>query len=333
MSVLLESAAVNLLTPVVLFFVLGAAAGAVRSDLKIPDALAKGLALYLMLAIGFKGGAAMSSNGVDGAVAGALAAGLVLSFALPFAAFWLLQMLARVDRMTAASIAAHYGSISVVTFVTATSFLDTQDIYWERYFVAVMAIMETPAIISGIWLARRGASAADGMRGPMISGDLVREVLLNGSVVLLLGAFAIGWVTGDRGLVLVSPFVVDLFPGLLCLFLLDMGLIAARQARGLKGVGPGFYAFGLIMPVVGASCGLLAALVLGLGVGGTTVLAVLAGSASYIAVPAAMRIALPKANPATSITLSLAITFPFNVTIGIPIYFAAATWLNAGVQP
>jgi len=316
-------AAGNLLSPMVLCFALGIFAGVVRSDLEIPQAIARALSIYLMFAIGFKGGVGLNESGFGGGAGLGLLAALGLSFAMPFLAFGLLRLMTGLDRTLAAAISAHYGSISVVTFVTASTFLTERQVPYEGYIVAMMALMETPAILSGLALARTGV--APGAARKRLDPEVLREVLVNGSVVLLVGGFLIGWITGARGMSMIGPFVKDPFNGLLCLFLLDMGLLAARQSAALKLLRPPVLAFGLLMPLVGAGLGLGVAMLLGLGLGGITLLMVLAASASYIAVPAAMRMALPEANPAVYVTLSLAVTFPFNVVVGIPAYFWLAS--------
>lgn len=318
----------NLLSPMILFFGLGFAAALARSDLSIPEALAKGLALYLMLAIGFKGGVALRAHGFGPEVLLALFGGAALALIMPLIAFALLSATTRLSRVDAAAIAAHYGSISVVTFVTASEFLRMAGTPYGGYMVATMALMETPAIIIGLWLARRGMAASDAERG--VSGELWREVLLNGSVVLLMGAFVIGFLTGEKGMAQIAPFIEAPFKGVLCLFLLDMGLIAATRLRQARGLTPPLLAFGLYMPILGGTAGVCLGSLLGLSVGSTTLLGTLAASASYIAVPAAMRLALPEANPAYSLSLSLAITFPFNLVAGIPAYHALALALGGG---
>lgn len=324
MTGIVDLAMTNLLSPMILFFVLGFGAALLKSDLQIPEQIGKALALYLMLAIGFKGGAAMATGGLDATFIGAIFVGIVLSFAMPYLGFALLKATTSMDRTTAAAVAAHYGSISAVTFVTAVGFLALQGVEHETYLVAVMALMETPAIISGLFLARQAQEAGARKLPAQGSKDLMREILLNGSVVVLVGAFIIGWLTGEQGLETVKPFVIDPFLGVLCLFLLDMGLIAARQLRGATGLNLGAVAFGIYMPLIGAALGLIGGILVGLSLGGTLLLSVLGASASYIAVPAAMRIALPQANPAVYLTMSLAITFPFNILIGIPLYFSVA---------
>ncbi|MEM9343248.1 MAG: sodium-dependent bicarbonate transport family permease [Pseudomonadota bacterium] len=322
---MLDLAAANLLSPIILSFALGLAAAFLRSDLSIPEAVAKGMSIYLLFAIGFKGGAGVAEHGVDLRLIGALVAGLVLSAGLPFIAYALLRALSKIDSLNAAAVAAHYGSISIVTFVAATSLIDTRGIDSEGYMVAVAAIMEAPAIVAALWLVSRTGQTSNTDAG------LWREILVNGSIVLLVGSFIIGAVTGKDGLEQISSFIVAPFQGVLCLFLLDMGLVAGRGLRESRGVlGGGAVAFGLLMPPIGATCGLAAALLLGLSTGGTVLLMALAASASYIAVPAAMRVALPEANPSIYLTLSLGVTFPFNLTIGIPLYATVAQAVNGG---
>jgi len=304
----------------VMFFALGLGAGLARSDLAVPDAVAKGLSLYLMLAIGLKGGMAVAAPGAAEGLAGALALGIALSFALPLPAYALLRAGTRLDRATAAAVAGHYGSVSVVTFAAATAALAAAGIPSEGFMPAVLAAMETPAILTALLLARRGREGP--VRGKR---HLAREVLLNGSVVLLLGSFAIGWIAGDAQRPQIAPFTEALFPGALCLFLLEMGLLAARQLRAAPArLDLRLVAFGLAMPLIGAAAGLAAGMLGGLSLGGVTLMAVLAASASYIAVPAAMRLALPEADAGIYVTLSVAVTFPFNVVIGIPLYLWAA---------
>lgn len=325
MGTFLELAAANLISPIILCFALGVAASLARSDLAVPEAAAKALSIYLLFAIGFKGGVAVSDHGLSGQLAGALIAGAVLSAALPMLAFAILRAVTRLSVTDAAAVAAHYGSISIVTFVAASTILDGQGIPGEGFMVAVAAAMEAPAILSALWLVSRGQG------GAAMDSRLLREVLLNGSIVLLVGAFAIGWITGADGLAEIDAFIVAPFKGVLCLFLLDMGLVAGRGLRQARGViTPALLGFGVVMPVLGSLTGLVAGLALGLSVGGVALFMVLAASASYIAVPAAMRVALPQANPSISLTLSLGVTFPFNLTLGIPIYIAIARLMTGG---
>jgi hypothetical protein len=315
----------NLLSPMILCFALGLIAALARSDLSVPEAAAKALSLYLLFAIGFKGGAAVADNGLGFSLFSALAAGVLLSVALPFVAFALLRVMTRFSVADAAAVAAHYGSISIVTFVTATSVLEGRGISSEGYMVAVAAAMEAPAIISALWIVAKAGDGAD------VDTDLWREILLNGSIVLLVGSFVIGLLTGADGLARIESFIVSPFQGVLCLFLLDMGLVAGRGLRTSGGVlGAGAILFGVLMPLIGAAAGLLMGAGLGLSVGGVALLMTLAASASYIAVPAAMRVALPEANPSIYLTLSLGVTFPFNLTVGIPLYVAVASAVAGG---
>ncbi len=315
----LSLAAANLLTPMILCFALGLIAALARSELSIPEAAAKTMSIYLLFAIGFKGGVAVNDHGLDGNLLFAIIGGVILSFGLPFVAFALLKLLTRLSATDAAAVAAHYGSISIVTFVTATSVLQSSGITSEGYMVAVAAAMEAPAIISALWLVSRSG------RSEPMDADLWREILLNGSIVLLVGSFLIGLATGAKGMERIDAFIVAPFQGVLCLFLLDMGLVAGRGLKAAKGVlSLGAVAFGIVMPVIGAATGLAMGLALGLSTGGVALMMVLAASASYIAVPAAMRVALPEANPSVYLTLSLGVTFPFNLTLGIPAYIAVA---------
>ena len=323
----LQIAVGNLLSPMVLFFALGALAGALKSDLAIPEAVSKGVSLYLMLAIGFKGGAELAGDGDAGAIMAALAAAIVLSFSLPAIAFGLLRKLTRLDPINAAAIAAHYGSVSIVTFVAATGFLTLLGVPYEGHVVAMLALMETPAIVTGLLLARQFGGAKSDRAAPIMSKEVAREVFLSGGVVLLVGSFAIGWITGEEGMAVMAPAVVDPFKAILAVFLLDMGLLVGRRLREFSAMGWPLVAFGVYMPLIGALIGLMTGQLLGLSVGGVTLVAVLAASASYIVVPAAMRISLPQANPAIYVTLSLAVTFPFNLLAGIPLYYAAAQWM------
>jgi len=325
MSEILSLASANLISPIILSFALGLVAAMARSDLSIPEAVAKGMSIYLLFAIGFKGGAAVASHGIDATLLLAIGAGIILSFGLPFIAYALLRVLTRFSALDAAAVAAHYGSISIVTFVAATSVLEGRGIDSEGYMVAVAAAMEAPAILSALWLVARSGS------GGKMEPGLMREIMLNGSIVLLVGSFAIGIMTGEKGLAEIAPFIVSPFKGVLCLFLLDMGLVAGRGLRQSRGVlGLGAVAFGIMMPLAGSLLGLGFGMAIGLSMGGVVLMMVLAASASYIAVPAAMRVALPEADPAIYLTLSLGVTFPFNLTLGIPLYVALATMMVGG---
>ncbi len=317
-------AATNLTSPVVLFFALGIVAALARSDLVVPEAFAKGLTIYLMLAIGFKGGVAVARGGITPDFLTTALAGMTLGVVIPVIAHAVLTRTRLLDPVNAAAVAAHYGSVSIVTFVAGTSLLDLLGVDFDGYMIAVTALMETPAIVIGLWLANRGLGGQDRSG---FSPQLLHEVFLNGSVVLLMGAFLIGFISGETGMQAVSPFVEAPFKGVLCLFMLDMGLLAGRRLAAARVLTPGLVAFGLLMPLVSASLALGVALLLGLSPGTATLLMTLAASASYIAVPAAMRIALPQANPAVYVTLSLAVTFPFNLSVGLPLYYLLASSL------
>jgi uncharacterized protein len=316
----------TLLSPVILFFALGVLAAALRSDLSVPEPMAKAMSLYLMAAIGLKGGVQVSSVGISAQMLTTGATGIILSFALPLVAFALLRSFGRLDRMNAGVVAAHYGSVSIVTFVTANEALTRSGIAPDGYLVAVLALMETPAILTGLLLAQaRKPNAADTPAGPTPGGHLWREVFLNGSVVLLLGAFLIGLIVGEEKYKPISPLFTAGFSGVLCLFLLDMGLVAARRLRDSRAMTWRLGIIGVALPLINGSIGLSVALLLGLSVGTTAGFAILCASASYIAVPAAMRMAMPKADPGIYLSMSLAVTFPFNIVIGIALFTALAT--------
>lgn len=323
-----ELALSTLLSPVVLFFCLGLVAALLRSPMTIPEAFAKGLAIYLMMAIGLKGGVAMASSPVTQEMVGVFTIAILLSLLLPAIAFWLLRLTSSISRTDAAATAAHYGSISIVTFVAATQLLSSSGIESSGYMVAVAAVMEAPAIIMALFLVSFGRAPRDPVAGSE-KGELLREVLLNASVLVLVGALVIGAIVGKDGMAQISAFFVDPFQGVLCLFLLDMGLSAGRGLRqGWRQLDAAALGFGIYMPLVSAALAGAAAVLMGLGTGDTTLLMVLAASASYIAVPAAMRLALPEARPSIYLTLSLGVTFPFNIALGIPIYLTVAQWLQ-----
>ncbi|MEL6567507.1 MAG: sodium-dependent bicarbonate transport family permease [Pseudomonadota bacterium] len=320
----MDTALSTLLSPIILFFMLGMGAALLRSQMSVPEAFSKGLSIYLMMAIGLKGGVEMSKNPLTTEVILVLAAGIVLSFAIPALAFVLLKFTTRLSRTDAAATAAHYGSISIVTFVAATEAVRLSGFEPGGHLVATAALMETPAIITALILAHQGQKARGDIAGSE-RGELVREVLLNASVVVLVGALIIGWIAGEDGTANVQPFFTGLFQGVLCLFLLDMGLNAGRGLRqGWRQMTVSTFVFGLYMPLISAVITAGVCAVLGLPVGDAALLITLAASASYIAVPAAMRLALPEAKPSVYLTLSLGVTFPFNVTVGIPIYIFLA---------
>ena len=290
------------------------------SDLSIPEAFAKAMSIYLMASIGLKGGVEVSRSGLTPELAAAAIAGLLLSLTLPFLAFALLTRFGGLARIDAGAVAAHYGSVSVVTFVTARELLAADRLEAAGFMVAVLAVMETPAIVSGLFLARRGADPA--ARGS--DGGTLHEILTNASVVLLVGSFAIGLAGGEKGYAAVKPLFETGFRGVLCLFLLDMGLIAARRITQSRKLTLRLVLLAVAMPLLHGGIGTMVGHAVGLDVASSALLGVLAASASYIAVPAAMRLALPEADPGIYLSMSLGITFPFNILLGIPIYAAMA---------
>lgn len=323
----METALSTILSPIILFFLLGLVSALLRSQMTVPEAFAKGLAIYLMMAIGLKGGVEMSKNPLTGEVLLVFAAGIFLSFVIPLIAYQLLKLTTKLKTVDAAAAAAHYGSISIVTFVAATEAIKISGIGTSGHLVALAALMETPAIISALLLARKGNMAKQPIAGSE-TGELMREVLLNASVVVLVGALLIGWVVGEAEFSKVAPFFVTPFQGVLCLFLLDMGLAAGRGLRnGWRQLDFMTVLFGLYMPLVSAILAATICYMIGMPAGDAALLITLSASASYIAVPAAMRLALPEAKPSIYLTLSLGITFPFNVTLGIPLYMAMAEFI------
>ncbi|MBV7260274.1 sodium-dependent bicarbonate transport family permease [Erythrobacter crassostreae] len=327
-----ETAIQTFTSPVVLFFVLGLLAAFAKSDLAIPEAIAKAMSLYLMAAIGIKGGVAVAKSGIDATVLSALGAGVVAGFLLPFFAYFVLKTFGKLDRINSGAVAAHYGSISVVTFVTAIEILTGQAREPGGYMVAVMAAMEAPAILTGLMLARGFGSSSEGGQS---TGEMFHEVFTNSSIVLLLGAFAIGMIGGPEGFEPVSPFFETGFKGVLCIFLLDMGLIAARRMMDSRAITWRLAAIAIFIPLVNGAVGTALGIGIGLDTGSAAALGVLCASASYIAVPAAMRLALPEADPGIYLTMSLSITFPFNVLINIGIISAFAAFLagSGGISP
>jgi hypothetical protein len=316
----------NLLSPAILFFAMGIIAGFLKSDLEVPDSISRYLSIYLMMAIGFKGGVAIANTpDINSEVILTCLAGIAIGFLQPFLGYWLLRKTTKIDSPTAAAVAAHYGSISMVTFVTAASFLDTNAIIYAGFIVAVLAMMEAPAILSGLFIAHR--AAPETLTHESEQKKLYREIFTNGAILLLFGSFIIGWITGQGGMDKVGGFLSTPFQGVLCLFLMDMGLMVSKNLQHLRHFTWALSLFAIYMPLIGASFGLLISKAIGLDVGTGMLFTVLTASASYIAVPAAMRLALPEAKAAIYIPMSLAITFPFNVAFGIPIYFACAKFL------
>lgn len=317
----------NILSPPILFFVLGVGATLLRSDLEIPTQVARFLSLYLLFAIGLHGGHELVANELGRREWLVLIVAMLTSMVIPLWSFAILRL--RLPVSDAAAIAATYGSVSAVTFITAVGFLNTLDVGFGGHMVAAMALMESPAIIVGVLLARTFSDRSD--REPLRWGSLGREAFLNGSVLILLGSLAIGAATGEEGWESVKPFAKDPFKGVLCLFLLDMGLVAAKRLRDLRSSGFTLIAFSIVAAFVHGLLGIAIARVLGTGPGDALLLAILVGGASYIAVPAAVRLAIPDANPSLYVPMALGVTFPFNVIVGIPLHFAIiqAIWSSS----
>jgi len=309
----LDQLAATLLSAPVLFFVLGVLAAAARSDLAVPETIAKGMSLYLMAAIGLKGGVEMAKTGIGPELLLALGAGMVLSAAIPFLVAPALARFGGLDRTNTGAVAAHYGSVSVVTFVTASQVYGDNGFAIAGFMVAVLAMMETPAILSGLYIAHRQG-------GKMLSGEMMREVLVNGSVVLLLGSFAVGMIIGEDGFEPISPLFRAGFTGVLCLFLLDMGLIAMRRILKTRSLTWRLASLAVLFPLVNGALGVLVGTAIGLDAPSAAALGILAASASYIAVPAAMRLSLPQADAGLYLAMSLGVTFPFNIVLGIPLF-------------
>jgi hypothetical protein len=328
----------NLIDPVILFFIVGVLAGAVKSNLEIPPAISRFLALYLLMALGLKGGFALSHSGLTAHVAISLGIAVLLAIVIPLLGYWFLRRF--VSGFDAAAVAATYGSVSAVTFVTAVQYLENQHIAYGGHMAAAMALMESPAIILAIVFANTlrqkntplplgpnakltSESDSSSKRGVSI-GKILHESFTDGAQLLLLGAMVIGIITGDTGQAAMQPFSGDLFKGMLAFFLLDMGLMAARNLPQVRGKSPVLIAYAILGPVLHAGLALGLAYLLALPAGDGALLMVLAASASYIAVPAVLRFALPEATPSLYFGLSLGLTFPLNILFGIPVYVSLA---------
>jgi hypothetical protein len=313
----------SFLDPAILFFVFGILAGTLRSNLEIPPQISRFLSLYLLMALGLKGGFALAKSGLTAEVAISLAAAIGMAVLVPVLGYLLLRSF--LNGFDAAAIAATYGSVSAVTFITAVQYLDNNGIAFGGHMAAAMALMESPAIIFAVVMANwvrqqehRGTGSATTTSPPM--GRILHESLTDGAQLLLLGAMVIGVLSGAAGEAAMKPFSVDLFKGMLAFFLLDMGLLAARNMGELKGKSPWLLGYAIVGPLVHAGLALALGVLLGMSAGNTTLLMVLAASASYIAVPAVIRHAIPEANPSLYFGMSLGLTFPFNILFGIPLY-------------
>jgi hypothetical protein len=316
----------NLLSPAVLFFVLGVIAALTKSDLKFPEPIYVGLTIYLLIAIGFKGGVAIAEAGLAKVWLPALAA-MVLGAVIPLWTYPVLR-LGKLSAVDAAAIAAHYGSVSAVTFIAATNYLKAINQPFENYATAFLAVMESPAILVGVMLGKLATRQADHDTGASLK-KAMHEALFGRSIFLLVGALVVGALCGKRGMEKVEPLFVAPFQGVLALFLLEMGIVAGRRLGDLRKVGPFLLGFGILVPLVNGAAGVYLGKLTGLELGGATLLGVLSASASYIAAPAAIRMSLPEANPTFYLTSALAVTFPFNITIGIPLYLEIARKLYA----
>ena len=305
----------NILNPPVLFFFLGMAAILVKSDLEIPPPIPKLFSLYLLLAIGFKGGVELVKSGITHEVLLTLLAAMLMACVVPLYTYFILKI--KLDSYDSAAIAATYGSISAVTFITASAFLTELGMDYDGYMVAALALMESPAIIVGLILVN--LFTTDENRD-FSWKEVLQEAFLNSSVFLLVGSLAIGSLTGEHGWELLSPFTQGMFYGVLTFFLLDMGLVAAKRIKDLKKTGIFLVSFAILIPLVNAAIGLLIAKFIGMPPGNALLFSVLCASASYIAVPAAMRMTVPEANPSLYVSTALAVTFPFNIIVGIPLY-------------
>jgi hypothetical protein len=309
----------NFLDPAILFFIFGVSAGLLKSNLEIPQPVTRFLSLYLLMALGLKGGFALHQSGITSEITLVLGSAILLAVLVPLIAYFLLSH--RLNKLDAAAIAATYGSISAVTFITATQTLDMAGIQYGGYMAAAMALMESPAIILAIILANKARLSNSGgaSRGKSIS-KILHESFTDGGQILLLGSMLVGYLSGDAGHKVMAPFSIDLFKGMLSFFLLDMGLQAAKSFGYLKNTPKLTLVYGLVAPFAHASIALVISKLLGFGLGETILLMVLAASASYIAVPAVLRHALPEVKPALYMGMSLGITFPLNILIGIPVY-------------
>lgn len=319
---MIDAALTNLLNPPVLAFALGVLAAALKSDLRVPDGMMRALSIYLLLAIGLKGGVALRGETV-GAVIGPVAAALALGVVIPAAAYGALRVMTRLGRLDRGAIAAHYGSTSLVTFTAALVFLDIATIPVPGYAATLLAVLEIPGILIGILLARRHLAKTTGW------GATLHEVLTGKSVLLLVGGLAIGMVVGPAGYAPIAPVFTDGFRGVLVLFLLALGLEVGQRLSTLRSGGPGLVVFALLFPLASGVLGVATGALIGMDVGGAAILGVLCASASYIAAPAAVRLALPDANVALSLTASIGITFPLNLTLGIPFL----TWVAQQLAP
>jgi hypothetical protein len=317
----LELISHNIISPVIICFFLGVITALVKADLKLPYNSSRYLSFYLLMYIGFKGGAGIScTQDLTSQVMGVISTGVIVSFLQPFLAYGLLRLTSRLDIPTAAAVAAHYGSISIVTFGAALNFLKIKEIPYEGYILAILVFMEVPAIFSGLFIAHRATPYDKGL-GHKI---LYRNILTQGPILILICSLLVGWIAGLTGASQLSQLIQAPFQAVLCFFLFDMGLLTGSKFDNLKSFTLTLILFGIYMPLIGGCIGLFASWVMELDTGTGMLFTVLCASASYIAVPASMKIALPEAKPEIYVPMSLAITFPFNITLGIPLYYRSA---------
>jgi hypothetical protein len=311
----------NLTNPTLLFFLLGILAAIVRSDLEIPRSSSKFISLYLLFAIGFKGGQELAHSTFGTQILYSVLFGLLIASLIPLYTFFILKR--RMTVSDSAAVAASYGSVSAVTFVSAVSFLEQQDLSFDSHMVAVMALMEAPAIVIGVILLRR-FDTSEGEEASVQSKSLrsiVFHSLTNGSVLLILGSLLIGIVADSKQAEGIKPFTTDIFKGFLSIFLLEMGMVTAKRFSAFKKYGLFLSVFAVVIPAINGCVVALASSYITSDVGTRFIFSILAASASYIAVPAAMKIAAPKADPGLYIPMALGLTFPFNISIGMPVYF------------
>lgn len=317
----LELALANLTSPPVLAFALGILATLLKSDLRLPDAVYQALSIYLLLGIGIKGGVALSQSSLTEVILPMIGA-LVLGVVIPVIAFYALGGFTKLDAVNRGALAAHYGSTSLVTFTAGILFLESLQLEVEGYVATLLAVLEIPGIIVGLALAARGLSRS------VSWGESMREVLTGKSIFLLVGGVILGFVTGASGYARIEDFFGGLFTGVLTLFLLELGIVAGNRLRDIRKGGVGLVVFGLSFPLLAGSLGVLTGHVTGMGIGGSAALGIITASASYIAAPAAVRLALPEASPGIYLSASLGITFPFNLTIGIPAMLAISQFVE-----
>ncbi|PXW89678.1 hypothetical protein C8R34_10478 [Nitrosomonas sp. Nm84] len=325
----------SLLVPAILFFALGMFACLIKSDLKFPPDMHKMIVIYLLIGIGLHGGKELAAANMADAISAVYAA-FAFGIILPIIAYIILRVIGRIDPLNAAAISAHYGSVSAGTYMTAVAFLAGIGVTYEAYPVIMLAIMESPAIMIGLVLAgySRRALGGESKNQKGMMKHLLLDAFTNGSILLLFGSMAIGWVISEPSYKKIEPFFELIFMGALCIFLCDMGMEAGRRISEFRSVGFFLVGFGIVMPLIGAAFGLTVGhFMLGYSIGGITLVTVLAASCSYIAVPPAMKLAVPEANPSFYLTLSLGVTFPFNIVIGIPMYYAAAQYLHETYYP